>query len=48
MSSKAPTEAVYRELRKPKKSKEEMAANKKAYQKERSKKMKKIAWWIPK
>lgn len=48
MSNKASTKAIYKELKKNKKPIKEQIAAKKAYQKERSKKMKELPWWIPK
>ncbi len=48
MSNKAPTGAVYKELKKQRTSDEDKAANKKAYSKKRQEAIKSIAWWIPK
>ena len=48
MSNKAPTGAIYKELKRKKKPKKEMAAAKKEYQKKRNKALKDMAWWIPK
>ena len=48
MSIKAPTEAIYKELKKNKKTKKEQIAAKKKYQKKRDKALREMAWWIPK
>ena len=48
MSNKAPTNAVYKELKKKRKPEKEKIAAKKAYQKKRDKTLKDMAWWIPK
>ena len=48
MSNKAPTGAIYKELKKTKKSKKEQDKAKKSYQKKRTEALKSMAWWIPK
>ena len=48
MSNKASTKAIYRELKKKKKTEEEKLEAKQEYQKKRDKKIKDMAWWIPK
>ena len=47
MSSKSPTEAVYKERKRKKKTEEEKIESRKAYQKKRDKALKDMAWWIP-
>ena len=47
MSSKSPTEAVYKERKRKKKPEEEKMKAKKAYQEKRDKALKDMAWWIP-
>ena len=48
MSNKAPTEAIYRELRKKKIDPKERSRLNKEYQKKRTEKFKGVAWWVPK
>lgn len=48
MSNKAPTEAIYAEMRRKKKKAEKLKVRQRqAYQKKKTQKLKEMAWWIP-